>query len=190
MRIEKNFIFLHINGEAVKFLLDTGATCNIIPYHVLKDKEDLKILSSKESTTLTLFDGSQINSLGSCSVNCTRDGQKYDVEFQIIKQKVQPILGSKTYKELGFIKILQSDVCSNLNHNLSKDSLEIIYSEVIPGLGKIGSPCKIEIDNSAKPVVNAQRRIPYALSQNLKDHLGKMENVLSYFLPRLCRNII
>ena len=50
-----------------------------------------------------------------------------------------------------------------------------MYPELFNGLGKIGTPHKIEVKEDASPVIHPPRKIPASLRDKLKDELDKME---------------
>lgn len=174
----KDYIIMNVNGVNCKFLIDSGATCNIIPLGAIKlMKKDSFNINKRDKAELSLFDESKISSYGSGEFQCKRNGRKFNINFQIVDREVVPILGSKTSKELKFIKILQSDDCCKVEQkeNLTENLIKIKYGDVFSGLGRIGNKCKIEIDERFKPVVHAQRKVPYALTTKLKEHLIQLE---------------
>ena len=50
-----------------------------------------------------------------------------------------------------------------------------MYPELFNGLGKIGTPHKIEVKEDASPVIHPPRTIPASLRDKLKDELDAME---------------
>ena len=68
-----------VNDNAyIKFQLDCGATCNLLPLKdyakVMGDPDDLYIEKSKAK--LTIYNGAVMYPVGKCKLKCTRDGTR------------------------------------------------------------------------------------------------------------------
>ena len=73
----------HINGKGVKLKLDTGATCNVLKRN----------------------GGSRVKPYGKCTVKVTnpRIEKTYDIEFVVIQDAQNSILGSATVQQMGLL---------------------------------------------------------------------------------------
>ena len=59
---------------------------------------------------------------------------------------------------------------------LSEEEIRTKYAEVFQGLGELGEPLHLEVDESIKPVQIPPRRIPEAPRKPLKEHLTVLEH--------------
>ena len=98
-------IVLPTNGLDVKFKIDTGAQCNVIPksvYIKLLNQPKLK----KTSTNLTAYNNSEISVCGKCIVTLDHNEKSYKVLFIVVNSDAPLILGLKTSERLNLIRNL------------------------------------------------------------------------------------
>ena len=66
-------------------------------------------------------------------------------------------------------------VDNQCTESLTKEKILQKYPEIFKGIGELGEPLHLEVDNTVKPVQIPPRRIPEALRKPLKDHLNELE---------------
>ena len=164
---------MKICGKTVNMKLDTGAQCNVLPYHVYKQISHKPLKASK--SRLVSYSGHRLNTVGKVTLLVSTKNKYIPLEFEIVKDKSMPILGLKACLELNLISRLYS---LNLNSKTAT-SEEILdcYSDVFEGLGCLPTEYKIRVDKNAKPVVNPPRKIPYALKNKVKNELNRLEKM-------------
>ena len=181
-----------VNNKArVKFQLDCGATCNILP---LKDYNQAmgnpkNLLLQKSRATLTMYNGDIIYPVGKCKLKCTRGVLQCILEFQVVDGDVKPLLGAESCQKLQFLKVLvneksnhevdsvtQSNPSTNPAIKSPLDNTDILkeYADVFEGLGCLEGAYHIEIDPSVKPVIHPPRRVPVTLREPLRKELERM----------------
>ena len=96
-----------------------------------------------------------------------------EIKFEVIDKDLQPILGARTCIQYKLITINEFDQVYNILS--SKEQVIEKYEDVFTGLGKIGKPCKIVLNDQVKPVIHANRKIPLAYYDQLKKQLKEME---------------
>ena len=94
-------INLKIMNRTVRFKVDTGAQCNVVP-ECVHTKICNKLQRSNDR--LVSFSGDRMKPIGKCTMLCERKSKLFDIEFQVLPGKVQPIIGLKTCERLGLIK--------------------------------------------------------------------------------------
>ena len=84
---------LTVKNKAVKFQLDTGAKCNVLPYKVI---EDLGIQCQIEKTQIKLksYSGHDIPTRGVVTLPCERKGKVYNVQFQVVEVEAPAVLSA------------------------------------------------------------------------------------------------
>ena len=95
----------------VVFEIDTGASCNILPFsdyiRATEDRQGIHISSTK--ATLTMHNNSKAVPMGKVMLYVERGGSHY-LCFFIMKSCVTPILGKSTCVGMKLIKIIDCDV--------------------------------------------------------------------------------
>lgn len=79
-------------------------------------------------------------------LTCQYKDNKYDVEFEVIKNKAPAILGGESCEEMGLVK----------DYMYLKQS-DIEYEDFFTGLGCIPGVHHIKTDPDVTPVVHARR---------------------------------
>ena len=166
------------NGD-LKFLMDTGAECNVLPltvYQNVTGDKDLKKVDKNKRSVLVLANGYEQPVEGRAVVRVNRGSQTHQMVVNVVKgQGNEPILCKKTLIEMGMIKILDSDQKPRVSVvNTACDPLLQEFNDVFEGLGKLEGQYSIVTDRSVKPVIHPPRRLPVALIDQVQEKLDKM----------------
>ena len=99
--------FLDENWETlVQCQLDTGATCNVMPFDKLCEiKQSGKPGMQPTTSKLRLYDGSMVQALGECDLQCKYKGNQHLLNFKIISGSQQPLLSGETCTGMGLITV-------------------------------------------------------------------------------------
>ena len=166
----------------VKFQLDCGATCNLIPLkdyaRAMGNPEDVYL--QKSNATLTTYSGTIMRPVDKCKLKCTRGGSQHTLEFQVVDSDVKPLLSAETCPKLQFLQVLVNDkhdidavVHGEMSVNASSYTFQE-YADVFEGIGRLEGSYHIEIDPSAKQVIHPPRIVPVTLKDSLKKVLDRM----------------
>lgn len=155
---------VRIKNKSLKLKLDTGANCN-----VLSEKDVIKLggkMYESKTKRLLTYSGEAIKVIGQVTFVCETQKKRKQVDFRVVKQNLQPILGRKMCEKLGFIvRVNEVDV----------DEKKVNNSEFI-GCCKNFEYDIDFIDNPKFKIIPA-RRIPYSLREKAKKELKWMEEV-------------
>lgn len=92
-----------VNNVPVKFQLDTGAKCNVMSLATLKATcSEPKI--RRKDVPLKSYSGHLIKPMGITSLTCRHRDQDFQVDFYIVREDVQAILGAKTCQEMMMVQ--------------------------------------------------------------------------------------
>ena len=173
---------LTVQNKAVKFQLDTGAKCSILPYKVM---EDLGIQCDFEKTQIKLksYSGHQIPTRGVVTLPCEHKGNVYNVQFHVVEVEAPAVLSAQTCKEMGLlVRIHQlQDSQPKEQHcipecpTVANQNVLHEYSDLFQGLGCISGEHTIKVDPSIPSVVHPPRKVPVSLKDKIKDELDHME---------------
>ena len=164
------FVNIQIEGNSVKFKVDTGAQCNVLPQEKINQLRKNTYITSTP-VKLTAYGGGNIPVKGRCEMEIKYKEHKIKAEFYVVDTpNVKPILGLSTLLKLNLISL------NNLHEIKENKDILDCYSDVFNGLGLVNGEYHIELKDNATPTVHAPRKIPLSLLPMLKttlDDLGK-----------------
>ena len=161
-------------GYVANFQGDTGATCNVMRAGELRGtKYESKVTHINQ--VLKMYNSSPLRPVGKCRVQLTnpRNGKKYKVEFVVVKDNDADInlIGSIAEQRMNLIQVNHENLLPGSNEvvhavqapseiGLSEEEIRTKYADVFQGLGELGEPLHLEVDETIKPVQTPPRRIP------------------------------
>ena len=173
---------LKVEDLEVKFKVDTGAQCNVMPLDIYQRISNKK--PAKSSAKLMSYSGHRIKTIGKNTLIVSHKRQLHPVEFQITNQTgATPLLGLQTCLELELLKrvyaINTEDERNEKVQTPMTEAEQIMadYADVFKGLCCLDGSYHIKIDKSVNPVVHPPRKVPFALKDQLKTELDRMENI-------------
>ena len=177
-RIHAKKIFATIDADksVIKFQLDSGATCNLMPAKLLRDKSKLKATRK----VLTMYNKTTVTPLGQCTLELHNPKNKttYQTEFVVVEgDGCMPVLGSPTIQEMDLIKIQQHNILSVEATPVTQELLMRDYPDVFQGTGKLDGQYKLEVKEDVPPVVHPPSRVPVALKEKLKEELETLQSL-------------
>ena len=163
---------MEIDGNRVKFQVDSGASINVIPVKYVPHHK-----LCKSDTLLEAWSSSTVKPLGKCRIvirNC-KNNKKYSVEFVVVKEEYTPLLGKRTSEQMGLITVNYENICV-VNDVFSE------YSDVFSDdLGTLPGNVHLTIDETVQPVAITSCRLPISQKGKVKEILENMEkkNIVS-----------
>ena len=85
--------------------LDTAASCNVLSVSDYEKMGSPTIMPS--STTLTMYDGSKVQSKGRCHLNLRESGQAQTLMFEVVETKNATLLSLDTCLQLQLIAVAE-----------------------------------------------------------------------------------
>lgn len=175
------YVNLTIAGKIIKFKLDSGADESVISLSEI-NKTNINLNNMKKTNSrLSSYSGENLPVIGKINTNVEHNNKIFNLDLNIIKGNFEPILGRDDCVKLNLIKririinnenVTDNNVANNPNNALIKE-----YKNVFEGIGNIGKPYHINIEETAKPVVNPVRKVPFALQNKLKQTLDELEKL-------------
>ena len=174
----KLFATIGLGNSMVKFQLDSGATCNLLPAKYLEDRNE----PTPTRTWLTMYNDTMIKPLSTCAMEFPnpKNSRSYHLEFVVVDSDgAMPILGNQTMQQMDLIGVQQHNVLSvNASQTcFTTEQLLKDYLDVFEGTGKLEGQYKLEVDDGATPVVHPPRRVPVALKDKLKEELDRLQRL-------------
>lgn len=163
------FVALQVNGEDIRFKIDTGAQCNVIPEHTFA-KFAIKPALRRTNTKLTAYGGTRVPIKGKCQMTTKLGSKAIDAEFYVVEiNEAKPLIGLQTCRDLELISI------NNIGE-VQENQLDLLaeYDDVFTGLGLVEGEYHIELSTDAKPTIHPPRKVPLSLMPKLQETLEKL----------------
>ncbi|KAK3103001.1 hypothetical protein FSP39_015684 [Pinctada imbricata] len=161
---------LTLEQSSVKFKIDTGAQCNIIPKHIC-NKIGIK-RPQRSKAKLVSYTGHRLHVLGKINCSVQHKSRYYAIQFYVVPGNVDPILGLPSCEELNILKLVDL-VCTDQQ----TDRILRKYADVFEGVGRMKGTHHIHVDRNVPPVVHPSRKVPFKMRDKLKDELTRMESL-------------
>ena len=161
---------LKVNNKSVKFKIDTGAQCNVLPEEIFdKIKKKPKLVATR--TKLTAYGGTPVPVIGKCSLEIEQTAnRKLDAEFFVVKApNAKPLIGLQTCQNFELININQVNDVQEKKNDLLEE-----YEDVFMGLGLVEGEYHIDSEENAKPTIQPPRKVPLSLLPKLKETLDNL----------------
>ncbi|XP_045036658.1 uncharacterized protein K02A2.6 [Daphnia magna] len=173
-----------VDGKAtIRFKLDSGATCNVLPYELYASVcPNGAPLEPGPRVRNYSANGGYLNVLGVYKGQVVRRGIAYVLRFVVVNEPGQPaILGLPACKLMKLIKRVHSVTVSppQLQPPIVKE-----FADVFNGIGKLPIEHEIRLatgPNHVDPVVSAAGRVPFSLEKKVFDKLDQMvaDNIIA-----------
>ncbi|CAL8130302.1 unnamed protein product [Orchesella dallaii] len=167
-------------NQKLKFLIDTGASCNVLPVRdyirVTGDKKKKNITPRK--VTVVTYGGKQWTSLGDCWLNVKLNNRNFKMKCLVVDIDASPLLSLQSCEFMDIVKIISYDREKSTEENVNvvtQDSIMKQYEDVFNGLGKLEGQYHITLNEEVKPVVHAPRSVPVSLREPVKAKLEELE---------------
>lgn len=161
----------NINNNDTLFLLDTGADTNILSFKTYKHLQLPLSNITKSTHTLSTFSGELLPTVGQCNVQISHDNKTCDIDFHVLDLPCQNIIGRRTCEDLKLVRRVHRVQFSN-----NKDIFQE-YSDIFQGIGCLKDfECKLTLKPDAVPSIDACRRVPFCLLNELKKELQVLED--------------
>ncbi|KAI4887128.1 hypothetical protein NFI96_019030, partial [Prochilodus magdalenae] len=180
------FAGMLVGKRMVKFQIDCGATCNIIPINLLDP--NTKIENTK--SVLVMYNKSKLKPLGRCKLKLRnpRNQKLYQLEFQVVDEcGTVPLLGKRASEGMQLIKVHYENIMAidsivtavaerqRKRDQWTIDQIKAEYADVFMGDGCLEGEYSLEIDDTVKPVQLPKRRVPVAMMKPLKAELQDLQ---------------
>lgn len=145
--------------------VDTGSQANLLPYSLYRKLS--KNASVRPSpATLRSYTGGIIKHIGLVTLQLKMNGTTAPVDFFVVKNGHQALLGLETSEKLGLVSRVDS---------VKEEDIVSQFPDVFSGTGCLGRPYHLTLREGAQPIVQPARRVPQALRTPLKSELDRME---------------
>ncbi|CAI6367348.1 unnamed protein product [Macrosiphum euphorbiae] len=171
-----NLVICKVGGTDVKFLIDSGSSCNIVSEQTWKrNKINYEKKESEVSQKLYAYSSKKpLEVIEKVRTTIKVSDREEIVDIFVVKGNNQSLLGYETSVKLGLLKI-----GLNINEITSKTfQYKSKYPNLFNGIGKLkGKQVQLHINEVIKPVAQQHRRIPIHLRNQLENELLRLEKL-------------
>lgn len=151
-----------VNNASVQLKVDTGSEANLLPFGPYKKMHPKPPLQSS-SAVLRSYGGGLIKHLGVIRAEVEICSRKTIMDFFIVRNGRQAILGLQACEQAGLLSRRVHSVSENSSQKVVKD-----FPHLFSGTGCVQRRYRMVLREGAKPVVQTTRRVPLALQEPLK----------------------
>ena len=171
--------------KPVKMLVDSGASCNVVPAKYVPAKTTI----IPTNNTLVMYSKSSMPAIGTTQLNIQnpKNSKRHLVKFVVVNGDYTPLLGLQTAQEMELLTIQHDNILnfvaeSNQPNNSTPspcpsnlEEVMTIFGDIFDGtLGHMRGDVHLEIDENAKPTVMPPRRVPIAIKPKVKQELERL----------------
>ena len=174
----KTDVLIKLDDTKIPFMIDSGASCNIIDSDTFDQLVQSKNIYLEKSSARVYVYGSSnpLELRGSFFSAVSTGNNKHIAKFLVSKNKSSGcLLGRSTATKLG---VLQIHHINDINMPSNSDKVSNIlhdFPEVTSGLGKlINTQVKLNIDTTVKPVSQHLRRVPFHIRKKIEYKIDEL----------------
>ena len=173
---------MKVGGKDVKMLIDSGASCNVLPIKYLPKGTVVE----KSSHTLKMYSKSTMSAVGKAKISLVnpKNMESYLIDFTVVDGNFAPLLGLETAQKMKLLVVQTQNILSIGEDTLSfdaekptftRDTVMSEYPDVFgEELGRMEGKVHLETDPNVAPTVMPPRRVPIALKEKLKNELDRL----------------
>ncbi len=165
-----------VDNLSVVFLVDSGASINIIPKKWLTDPSRL----TPPERQLLMWNKTPLTPIGSyqATVLNPKTRATYSVKFTVVSEDFMPLIGMETALKMELIDVNEHNMemvaSVSTTEVLFDDKYRVLWEEK---LGTFEGEVHLKVDESVTPVIMPAKRIPVSLKEKLHEELNRMQEL-------------
>ncbi|XP_021374310.1 uncharacterized protein K02A2.6-like [Mizuhopecten yessoensis] len=170
---------LNINGEDVKFRIDTGARVSMLTKNQIDNMSGNRHIKDSHRT-LKSFSNHRIKPVGSVILPVKYCSRKDEINFEIVDIDQENIISGDSTVLLGLLQVppdnsLSTDPVLVLSSTPAEDELTRDFPDLVKTTGTLPGEYSLSIDKSAEGVIHPVRKLPAAIKPKAIEKLREME---------------
>ncbi|XP_033758102.1 uncharacterized protein K02A2.6-like [Pecten maximus] len=163
---------LEVDKQKVEFVIDSGATVNIVDKQMWENLKVNHIECRSQKTDKKLFaygakDPLKLIGKFTTKVRVPDTNSQTETDIYVMDGHGPALLGKSTATKLGILRV---------GVNAVMDCLTSTDEEIFDGVGKLKEyKLKLHIDETVNPVAQRMYRVPYSLRQRVSDKIEELE---------------
>ena len=176
-QVDKPVFEVQISNTVLRVMADSGATVNILSEHDFNLLDPKPQLSETKTKVYPYMSKNPLSLKGKFHANVKSGWDSVYEVFYVAKGSSSSILSWATSQKLNLIKAVS--VVNQSDASLPPNTLEFLkhYSSLMNTMGEYkGTPARIHVDESVKPVALPHRRIPFHVRKQVEKKLKQLES--------------
>ncbi|KAL8605547.1 hypothetical protein ACOMHN_031484 [Nucella lapillus] len=175
--IKTPYVDLELAGESVPFLIDTGASVNVIDEHSHKNILNTCTLTPSSTHIFSYGNKNPLHVVGQFDTKITHKDTSVRATFHVVRSqasmKYGNLLSAKTAEKLNIVSFAFAT-----NTLTVADALCNKSPSLFKGIGKL-KDVKVTLyqDPSVQPVAQPHRRIPFHLRKQVEEEIQRLEDL-------------
>ena len=173
---------MKVGGKDVNMLIDSGASCNVLPFKYLPKGTVVE----KSSHTLNMYSKSTMSAVGKAKTPLVnpKNMESNLIDFTIVDGNFTPLLGLETAQQMKLLVVQTQNILLIREDTLSfdaekpkftRDTVMSEYPDVFEEeLGRMVGKVHLETDPNIALTVLPPCRVPVALKEKLKNELDRL----------------
>ena len=125
--------------------------------------------------TLTAYNGENIKCSGKFTINVYHEKKNHPVLFYVVDVTGPAVIGLPTCEQLNIVTINVDQISPSVPTIRSIDDLTHQYPKQFDTIGNFKGTAKLKLKDDAIPFIDAPRKCPIHIKDELKAELDKME---------------
>ncbi len=128
------YVIIYIDGSPVRFKVDTGAQCNVLPKQIF----DKVVPNLQPGPKVTAYNRQPVNVVGQQQLGVLFNNVRVDLSCVVAENVDIPVLGLPSCKALNVVKLVDSLKVGTLSSALTETSVANLiskYESVFTGIG-------------------------------------------------------
>uniref|UniRef100_A0A224Z5T9 Tick transposon n=1 Tax=Rhipicephalus zambeziensis TaxID=60191 RepID=A0A224Z5T9_9ACAR len=148
-----------VNGETVRFTIDTGATVSVVSSNSLKNRSGKEALNKTSMKVFAYGANSPLPLLGKLDVVMTYRECSSHEDLYVVSGNCTLLLGFSAASRLGLVQITYS-----LEETANRLDPRVAYPDLFSGVGCLRDfQVHLHVDPSVQLVAQPHRRIPFSM---------------------------
>ncbi|XP_049522663.1 uncharacterized protein LOC125945132 [Dermacentor silvarum] len=164
---------LKLDGETVRFTIDTGATVSVIGSNSLKKRLSTETLSKTSKKVFAYGANSPLPLLGKLDVLITYKNSSSHETVYVVSGDCTPLLSFSAASRLGLVQITYS--VGGVPNRLDP---RVAYPDLFKGVGCLKDfQVHLHVDPLVQPLAQPHRRIPFSMRKPLEEDLERLQSL-------------
>jgi len=163
-----------VNGTFIRFIIDTGASVNIIEESVFAKLSNKPPLQRAPSSIYAYGSKTPMTTLGAFRAEIESKNKLSEALIYVVQGKHGSLLSYDTALQLDLIR-LNVNALQPTSPLTTVEGLAATYPQLFSGIGKLKShQVQLHIDQSVKPCIQPHRRVPFHLQKKVEEELNSL----------------
>ena len=170
-RIKQPRVMLTVNNTKMAFMIDSGASVNIMDQYSFSQLEQSPRLSKAKSNLYAYGSDTPIPVRGVFQATIESKNKFAISDIFVTSGNCGSLLSFQTASDLGIIHMN----INAINQNITMEELARKFPQLFTGIGKLKShQIKLHIDPNVTPIAQPHRRVPFHLQQKVEDEINNL----------------